>query len=462
MPALQFDRTTTITIADMTIWIEQAARNGSRADGAQAQVPAGGQATFDAAWQTATADDGGAPQAAAPLVPPLVPHERLARADKILFIAPLAIGDFTYLQCCFQAFARAYPHIRLHLWVDERRRTRRAAAWPHLKNYALYDWLDSCSCFDKVYKQTYSPALLRASVREAQDERYPIVVSLGVLERHKYAALARRISPGGFVVGQKKRVRFYDIVKRLVYRKLDASIPAYTPSPDRHISDIYAGWFAQLFGLAIARADRFPVLDIPEVWTSYARGRFAAWGFTAGPERQDEVVFLNGYAKSAERSWPLARVIELVRAMQGLPRWRNAGFVVNVVPEDLERARAVFAGQDLPRTHLFSAEENFFQLPAVLALCTLIVSVETSVMHLANAVNVPVIALMRQKNPEWAPVDKANSTVLTVPGRDDWVERIGVDDVLAALPRAALPIPLSNPLPIPESRPAAPRAAAGR
>jgi heptosyltransferase-3 len=436
----------------MTTRTEQAAHKESLPDGLQAQSFAGaGQATFDAAWQ-AVADHGAAGS-------PLVPSELLADADKILFVTHLGIGDFAYLRRCFEAFARAWPHVRVHLWVDERRRTNRAADWSHLQKDALYDWLDACPYFDKVYKETYSPALLRRSVRQAQDEGYPVVVSLATLERHKYAGLARRISPDGFVVGQKEDVPSYDIVKRLVYRKLDATIPAATPAatpaaPERHISDIYAGWFKQLFGIAIPRAGRVPALDIPDVWTCYAQEQFAAWGFADGEGRADEVVFLNGYAKSAERSWPLERVLELVRAMQALPRWRGAGFVVNVVPEDLDRARTLFAGEDLPRAHLFSAEHNFFQLPAILGLCKLAVSVETATMHLANAVNVPVIALMRQKNPEAAPIDKANSTVLFAPRRDAWVDRIGVDDVVAALPRAAFSIL--------ESRPASPRAADGR
>ena len=74
----------------------------------------------------------------------LVDRARLAHTDRILFIAHLALGDFTYLQCCFAAVARAYPHVKIHRWVDERRRTSRAADWPHLKKYALYDWLAEC------------------------------------------------------------------------------------------------------------------------------------------------------------------------------------------------------------------------------------------------------------------------------------------------------------------------------
>jgi ADP-heptose:LPS heptosyltransferase len=69
----------------------------------------------------------------------------------------------------------------------------------------------------------------------------------------------------------------------------------------------------------------------------------------------------------------------------------------------------------------------------MLAECSLIVSVETAVMHLANAVHVPVVALMRQKNPEWVPVDRAHSTVITAARRRDWVRDIPVRAVLDVL-----------------------------
>jgi heptosyltransferase-3 len=377
------------------------------------------------------------------MLTPLIQPDLLKKSDKILFVAHLALGDFTYLQNCFQAFAEAYPHIRVHLWVDERRRTRRASEWEHLKKYSLYDWLAECPYIEKVYNQTYSPALFKQSIREAQQQNYPIAVSLAVLERHKYAILARKISPRGFVVGQKKRVRPYDIPKYLVYRKLDAYIPAYTAAshPDHHISDIYAGWFTELFGIEIPVSARFPFVHIPEKWRRYANDQFLTWGFTPvdGLRHQSssKVVFLNSFSKSDERNWPLERLIELIRTVRQQDAWRHTGFIINVVPEELDRARKLFAGQALERVHLFSAVENFFQLPAILSRCDLIISVETAVMHLANAVHVPVIALMRQKNPEWAPIDQANSTIITVAGRNDWVDAITVDQVMAALEKAA-------------------------
>jgi ADP-heptose:LPS heptosyltransferase len=360
----------------------------------------------------------------------LVPAELLQKSDKILFIAHLALGDFNYLQSCLRAFSEAYPRTNIHVWVDELRRTSRVSEWEHLKKYSLYDWLAECPFIAKVYDRTYSPVLFKQSIREAQQEQYPIVVSLGLLRRQRYARLARKISPKGFVVGQTKPVRLLDIPTHLAYAKLDARIPVYSVSADnaQHISDIYAGWFKLLFDLEVAQAARFPFVDIPEKWMRYANDQFAAWGFTGS-----QVVFLNSYSKGVQRNWPLERVAELIRTMRRHDAWRNAGFVVNVVPEELERASELFAGYALERVHLFSAVENFFQLPAILSLCDLIISVETAIMHLANAVHVPVIALMRQRNPEWAPIDKANSTIITVSGREDWVDTITVERVMAVL-----------------------------
>lgn len=362
----------------------------------------------------------------------LIPADLLAKSDKILFIAHLALGDFTYLQNCFQAFAQVYPHLKIHLWVDEVRRTSDSSQWEHLKKYSLYDWVASCPFFDKVYTRTYSPQLFKESIQEAQREAYPVVVSLATLRPHLYAGLAREISPHGFVVGMKKKVKFFQLHHHLAYQKLDASIPPYSVSKQnpQHITDVYASWFRQLCGLEIARADRFPFVRIPDQWLQYAQDQLARWDFKS---RTGKLVFINPYAKTRKRCWPLDKVAELIISMTRQEQWRDACFIVNAVPQELSTARKVIGSFGLKRTHLFSAEENFFQLPAVLSQCDLIISVETAVMHLANAVHVPVIALMRQKNPEWVPFDGDNSIVITAAKRSDWVKQIPVEQVMKEL-----------------------------
>jgi ADP-heptose:LPS heptosyltransferase len=358
---------------------------------------------------------------------PLIPLPLLAQAKKILVVTHMAIGDFTYMQMCFRALKRAHPHLEIHLWVDERRRSDKPEDWPHLKNYALYDWLAVSPYIDKTYDQNYSPALHAQSIAAARQEDYPIVVALTHMACHRYARLTREISPRGFIVGlAKHKYRFFELSKKLSILKFNATIPLYQSQECDlpHVSDIYAQWFNRAFGIAIPKPERYPTIQIPPQWLDYAQQQFAAWKL-ASP-----VVFINAYSKGEERCWPLARAFELIQEMRTHPRWRGAGFVVNVVPEDLPRARALHDSLGLPATHLFSAEDNFFQLPAILSLCSLIITVETAVMHLANAVHVPVIALMRQNNPEWVPIDRENSAVILAKEMDAWVEQITLPQVM--------------------------------
>ncbi len=362
-------------------------------------------------------------------MPSLITPDLLNKSSKILFIAHLALGDFTYLQNFFQAFALKYPQLQVDLWVDEVRRTDDASRWENLSKYSLYDWVENCPCFHKIYKKTFSPVLYQESILEAQQESYPIVVSLATLRPHRYAVLARTIAGPGFVVGMQEQTWFMRWLHRSSYHKLDASIRVEAVDRDnpRHISAVYANWFDQLAGIKLAPAERFPFVTVPEKWDVAAAIRLEKWSVTA-PIGQ--LIFINPFAKTKKRCWPLERVISLIQTMQQHDDFRDGRFIVNAAPSDLAEARAMLEAARLERTELFCAEENFFQLPAMLKKCDLIISVETAVMHLANAVHVPVIALMRQKNPEWVPIDTDNSRVIFASGKREWVSAITVAQVM--------------------------------
>jgi ADP-heptose:LPS heptosyltransferase len=357
---------------------------------------------------------------------PLLPDPLLAKADKILFIAHLAIGDFTYLQNFFKAFAKAYPQLTIDLWIDEVRCTADPEKWESLKNYSLYDWAQECAFFNKVYRKTYSPALRETSIEEAQGENYPLIVSLATLRPQNYALLARKIGPKAFIVGMKNKPRWFAPWDALAYAKLDAYFAPYQSQHSYHITDRYADWFHQLCGLHLTEQERFPFVDMAEQWQRYAQNQLKEWN--VGDKK---VVFINAYAKTKKRCWPLDNVIKLIHQLRAMPSFKNTLFIVNAIPGEIDKVKRILMTYRLHDTHLFSAQENFFQLPAILQRCHLIISVETAVMHLANAVRVPVIALMRQKNPEWVPIDSKNSTVITTQRRRDWVKTISADQVCA-------------------------------
>lgn len=366
---------------------------------------------------------------------PLIPADVLARADKILLVSHFALGDFTYMQNYIRALAREYPHIKVHIWVDELRRTWKFWQWRFLKKYALYDWLEACPFIEKVYKHTYSPIGLRHDIKRAQAEHYPVVVSLSTLRPFRYIRLARSL--GGrdaFVAGLSYPVQWYQLIRRWSYAKANALEPVNAgAAPGHHISDRYALWFEHLAGVHVPQKDRFPFINMPTEWITYAKLLFLKWGIDKQSKQFGRVIFINPFAKSGKRSWPLEHVLALIVSLRRKDEYGDVSFVINVVPEALKGAKAFFSKHSLNNTFLFSAENNFFQLPAVLSLCDFVISVETSIMHFASALHVPVVALMRQKNPEWAPIDAGNAIVITTKTREGVVGDIPVAEVLHAL-----------------------------
>jgi heptosyltransferase III len=355
----------------------------------------------------------------------IVSEEMLQKTNKILFVAHLAIGDFTYLQNCFAAFKRAYPHISIDLWIDETRRTWRFWRWPKLKRYALIDWISTAGLFRKVYSGSYSWFRFKELLGEAQKEEYPLVVSLGVLRYQRYARYARQMSPKGFVVG------LHNPEKRHKCNELDGKIrlPKCINQVHGHTSNAYRYWFESAFGLNISDEDQHPFVNIPRKWVLYAKLKFMQWGIPQKGRRIDKVVFINAYAKDKKRSWSIENVIQLILKLRKQPRYAFVEFIINTVPGQYEEAKDVLYHYSLNRVRLMPETRNLYQLPAVMSLCDLIISVETSVMHLAAALKIPVVALMRTKNPEWIPYPKSAHTIVWAPKRRSWICDISVESV---------------------------------
>ena len=82
---------------------------------------------------------------------------------------------------------------------------------------------------------------------------------------------------------------------------------------------------------------------------------------------------------------------------------------------------------------LFTATEHFFQLPALLSLCDIVITVETAVMHLAAGLNVPQIVLMRENASQWQPL-RADEILL---GKHV-VADIPISDIVAAFQRITI------------------------
>lgn len=359
---------------------------------------------------------------------PLIPDSLLNRQGKILFITHLAIGDFAYLSQFFKAFSLQFPHLEIHVWADEVRRTRCFWRWNSLRNYSLYQWLSHCSYIKKVYDKTYSPGVFKKSIKMAQQEKYDIVVSLATLRQDFYATLARTISPRGFVAGMASKQPFYRFFKRYALYKLSARLEPL-PSVQNHVTDMYAHWFKELFGVVVDPDRRYPSMVLPRVWLVYAKLRALMWQVDKRTNRFNKVFFINACAKTKKRSWSLDCVASLISTIKKQDAWDDWHFIVNVSPDDYDKTVYYFKKNATPSVIVYSARENFFQLPAMISICDVVISVETAVMHLAAAFDRPMVVLMRQKNPEWVPLTKSPCRVVTTEKRKQWVSDIPVDSV---------------------------------
>ena len=202
-------------------------------------------------------------------------------------------------------------------------------------------WLDSSSLFRRVY-QTHTPRLLREARRRAQAEDYSLVVSLATTARiPEFARLGRSIAPHALFAGMVRPTRWYQFISRRAYRLFDRQV--LFPSPERaanhHISDDYASWFEELFGLIVPSTERGPALCVPEKWLAEARARLSSWGIDVEKKGRGRIVFLNSFAKSASRCWPLTKALELVRVLRQDSGSGEISVILNVVPEEVGRTR---------------------------------------------------------------------------------------------------------------------------
>ena len=362
----------------------------------------------------------------------LIPADILQKTDKILFILNLAIGDWCYLQSCFRSLSIAYPHLTIHVWADKVWRS--ASAMPNdgkSSRSGLFDWLDDSPFVKKVY-ETHSSDLYQQSVIAAKKEEYPIIVSLATVHSHQYALFARNISPSGFIVGIKDKTRFWQLSRRRAYNMLNASLFGKSDkfsTANFHISELYAHWFHQLFTLKITEQERLPFIDIPDIWLKNAQ----SYLLSNGIHRENFIIFINTFAQDRKRSWTLIQVVHLIRAIAEMDKYKDAWFVFNAMPEKMEEVSSIIAQYKLKKTSVFSATENFFQLPALLSQCHLVITAETSIMHIASTLGIPLIAMMRQKNPEWRPLGKKDNVVIFTEKRSHWVKNITVERITNTL-----------------------------
>lgn len=334
---------------------------------------------------------------------------KLENSREILLLLPMAIGDFCYTQMVLQVFHECYPHLQIDVMFDELFHLKQLHRGKgKLVNPAVIDWAEETGIFRDVYRDLFEGNEEQA-IQRAKQRRYPLVVSLAGRGALAVAEKARDFSPDGFIVAWQMKRKWwrFGMDGRRYQKAVDLEV---TPkvSPGDHMVDRYADFFCHFANIPDTNWQDRANWQIPERFIMQARERLSAYGI----ENRQDVILINPFAKNRKRTWPLTSTMECIRLLQEKEEFADTSFLVNGLPSDQEDIRESIRQAGLARVYPFTAQGNFFELPAMLSQCRLVVTVETSVMHLASLLHVPQVALMRRKTPHWRPLRETDCEII--------------------------------------------------
>ncbi|WP_105255821.1 glycosyltransferase family 9 protein [Pseudoalteromonas sp. T1lg75] len=323
---------------------------------------------------------------------PLIGAAQLQQAKRILYMSHLALGDYVYQGVFLQQLAATYPHLEIDVWFDDCREQRKS--WHGGRNQILGQWLESEPNISHIYANPDSEQQRQQQIQDAQQRHYDLVFFIATTRSERFCHYARLIAGDGCAVGAYA----LNAVQRWQHKEaiaaLDASIKVSKSTRFDHISEFYRHHFHALVAMdSPARA--FQQLRVPQLYLDALQNS----------DELDNFVFINHLSTTEKRDWQLAQVFECIATLhQAQPTLR---FVINATNEQVTQLQhQVQSNNQLRDINIstFSAKRHFYELPAMISRARLVISVETAIMHLAAALNVPALALIRAKAHQWRPL----------------------------------------------------------
>lgn len=368
----------------------------------------------------------------------LISHQQLLQAKRLLYMTHMAIGDYVYQRMFLKKLKDCYPHLQIDLWFDDC--VNKVDNWKVRRAETLSQWFSNEPFLDNLYPVAASTEERETLIYKASKENYDLIVfSVDVWSEH-YAEIAREISKTAYVVGNLMRPNKFILRKFKAFKQCDGFFidrGSLARHYSLHITEFYQKRFKKFFGLSVKPEEIRPCMQVPEKWLH----KMQIWLKDTKQRHQESVgskvldvnktVFINYLASQDKRNWKLSQVVDLIVKLN--QREANWTYIINLPPHELAEVCETLAQEDVLRDiHIvpFTAEENFYELPALILLSDWVLSVETAVIHLASALSVPQIALVRYKAKTWAPLLNEKTNIIFTRTSPVRIYNITVDQVL--------------------------------
>lgn len=350
---------------------------------------------------------------------------RFPDARRILIIKPSSLGDIVHALPILAAVRDAYPKAHIAWLVGTSFRAL-------LDGHPL---LDEVIPFDRKHygRMLSSPRSLLDFLgfcRALRRRRFDLVLDLQGLFRSGFLA---------WISGARRRVGFAQAreLARCFYTvRVRCEAPpraGAAPTTDLHAVDRNIK-LARAIGLEIEQP-AFP-LNIDDALHAAAAQRLAAAGVSAG----EFVAVLPG-ARWESKRWAAESWAALIDALQQ----RNAPRVVLLGgPDERDLAASIVAAARGPVANLVG-QTSLRELAAILARAKRVICCDSGPMHIAAALNRPLVALFGPTNPARTGPYSPRATVVRLPltcspcyarhcplGHHDCMKKLDVERVLAA------------------------------
>ncbi|EDQ02467.1 glycosyltransferase family 9 protein [Shewanella benthica] len=359
----------------------------------------------------------------------IISSTQLESAKRLLFISPVALGDFLYLKTFLIALKKQYPHIELDIWLDDNRFN--TESWRLSRSKILQQWIETEGCFTRSYGCCSSEKQQRAQILDAQALNYDLIITHSGSKSEQFSNIAREIGPDAFIVSSIGKSKYFGLIDRFLFRNSDQlfKLKENDLPSKHHITDRYYQLLNRIAGIKLDKDDFMPSLTIPNqiavITQNWLKTHFT------DSNRQGQLIFLNHLSTNNKRDWQESQLFELIQLIGN--KSPGSRFVVNVTKENYNKISDAIKN-NIHLTNLqvsvFTINEHFFELPSMIASANLVITVETAIMHFATASNRPLIAMMRQKKPYWAPPSSQTSRVLYASKGKGYVSDICVKQVL--------------------------------
>ncbi len=325
-----------------------------------------------------------------------------SKIRSILLIRNDGIGDMLVSPVIWRTIRSRYPHIKLGIAGSFRNLeiVRCEPAIDVRYDLSLLNWLQTVR-----------------ELRNARREKWDVVMSLVYNKRTRQALLARFAAPHAVstTIAEPRKIARYS-------RLFDIAIESRGEQDQTHMLEYHREHLAGVLGIQATDEELYPAISFDEIAAAEMVDSVAA--ITHGRK----YVLINTEASEAFREWGIENCLELSGELTA--RYADLDILWLASPTTANRAMGALASNPLSRVH-FLPTKSLHHLAAAIGGASLLVSPDTSTVHFAVVMKVPVVGLFAFRNAPFYPYE-IPSRVLYAP--DDLpLSAVPVGDVLSAV-----------------------------